>query len=98
MNTVGLKFQKSLPDTLPNVMSQRSLYPVRNNGRLLCPVHHEVQGSAAGFGFIIIPAGFNAPLEFLTGFTLIVIPGLTPNPVFPSWIPGFAGMTASELM
>ena len=26
--------------------------------------------SAAGLGFIIIPAGFNAPLEFLTGFTL----------------------------
>jgi len=25
--------------------------------------------SAAGFGFIIVPAGFNAPLEFLTGFT-----------------------------
>jgi hypothetical protein len=42
-------------------------------------------------------------------FTLIVIPGLTRNPVFslwaigPSgpeaiWIPAFAGMTASELM
>jgi len=25
--------------------------------------------SAAGLGFTIIPAGFNAPLEFLTGFT-----------------------------
>jgi len=25
--------------------------------------------SAAGLGFRIIPAGFNAPLEFLTGFT-----------------------------
>src|SRR4030043_1494960 len=25
--------------------------------------------SAAGLDFIIIPAGFNAPLEFLTGFT-----------------------------
>jgi LemA protein len=27
--------------------------------------------SAAGLGFRIIPAGFNAPLEFLTGFTSI---------------------------
>jgi hypothetical protein len=27
--------------------------------------------SAAGLGFIIIPAGFNALLEFLTGFTLL---------------------------
>jgi hypothetical protein len=26
--------------------------------------------SAAGLDFKIIPAGFNAPLEFLTGFTL----------------------------
>jgi len=25
--------------------------------------------SAAGLDFTIIPAGFNAPLEFLTGFT-----------------------------
>jgi ATP-dependent Zn protease len=31
-------------------------------------------------------------------FTLIVIPGLTRNPVFPGWIPAFAGMTVSELM
>ena len=39
--------------------------------------------------------GFNAPCEpprwkvedFLTGFTLIVIPGLTRNPVFLSWLP-----------
>jgi hypothetical protein len=46
-----------------------SFYPVRNNAPLLCPVHHAVQGSAEGLGFIIIPAGFNAPLEFLTGFT-----------------------------
>ena len=28
--------------------------------------------SAAGLDFRIIPAGFNAPLEFLTGFTLFV--------------------------
>ncbi len=36
---------------------------------MLCPVHHAVQVSAAGLDFRIIPAGFNAPLEFLTGFT-----------------------------
>ncbi len=30
--------------------------------------------SAAGLDFRIIPAGFNAPLEFLTGFTMVVIP------------------------
>jgi hypothetical protein len=29
-------------------------------------------------------------------FTVIVLPGLTRNPVFLSWIPAFAGMTASE--
>ena len=52
------------------------IYPVRNDASLLCPVHHAVQGSAAGLGFRIIPAGFDAPLgfesqrlEFLTGFT-----------------------------
>jgi len=43
--------------------------PLEINARLLCPVHHAVQGSAAGLDFRIIPAGFNAPLEFLTGFT-----------------------------
>jgi hypothetical protein len=32
--------------------------------------------SAAGLDFRIIPAGFNAPLEFLTGFTP------TPAPAF----------------
>jgi hypothetical protein len=37
------------------------IYPVRNNAPLLCSgVTH----------FRIIPAGFNAPLEFLTGFTI----------------------------
>jgi hypothetical protein len=29
--------------------------------------------SAAGLDFRIIPAGFNAPLEFLTGFTLYTL-------------------------
>jgi hypothetical protein len=38
-----------------------SLYPVRNNDPC----------SAMGLGFRIIPAGFSAPLEFLTGFTEI---------------------------
>jgi hypothetical protein len=35
------------------------IYPVRNNAPLLC----------IRVMFWIIPAGFNAPLEFLTGFT-----------------------------
>jgi hypothetical protein len=38
------------------------------------------------------------PRSFYKGFTLIVIPGLTRNPVSSIWIPAFAGMTASELM
>jgi hypothetical protein len=57
------------------VISRRSVYPVRNEAPLIYPVHHAVQGSAAGFGPKIIP-GFDAPLgfesqrlEFLTGFT-----------------------------
>ena len=46
--------------------------------------------------WLIYPVRNNAPpveslwverLEFLTGFTLIVIPGLTRNPVFLNWIP-----------
>jgi hypothetical protein len=35
------------------------VYPVRNNARF----------SAMGLDFTIIPAWFNAPMEFLTGFT-----------------------------
>ncbi len=42
-------------------MSLSFFYPVRNNGLLLC----------AGLDFRIIPAGFNAPLNFLTGFTFL---------------------------
>ena len=38
-----------------------NLHPVRNNARC----------SAADLGFNTIPAGFNAPLEFLTGFTFL---------------------------
>jgi hypothetical protein len=38
-----------------------TVYPVRNNA--LC--------SVAGLDFRIILAGFNSPLEFLTGFTFI---------------------------
>ena len=29
---------------------------------------------------------------------LVVIPGLTRNPIYLNWIPAFAGMTTSELM
>jgi hypothetical protein len=36
------------------------VHPVRNNALLLC----------SGVTFQIIPVGFNALLEFLTGFTL----------------------------
>jgi len=42
--------------------------------------------------------GINLVYCVKSPFTLIVIPGLTRNPVFPIWIPAFAGMTASELM
>jgi len=33
------------------------------------PLEIMARCSAAGLDFRIIPAGFNAPLEFLTGFT-----------------------------
>ena len=47
-----------------------SLYPVRNNAPLLPPGQRPSgPAAAAGLDFRIIPAGFNAPLEFLTGFT-----------------------------
>jgi hypothetical protein len=42
-------------------MSLSFFYPVRNNGLLLY----------AGLDFRIFPAGFNAPLKFLTGFTFL---------------------------
>jgi len=46
------------------------LYPVRNNAPLLPPGQRPSGPAAAtGLGFIIVPAGFNAPLEFLMGFT-----------------------------
>jgi hypothetical protein len=61
------------------------IYPVRNNAPLLCPVHHAVPQTVlvqdgagfcspaiAGLDFRIISSGFNAPLEFLTGFTPII--------------------------
>jgi len=48
-----------------------SVYPVRNNAPLLPPGQRPSgPEAAAGLDFRIIPAGFNAPLEFLTGFTL----------------------------
>ena len=49
------------------------IYPVRNNVPLLPPGQRPSgPAAAAGLDFRIIPAGFNAPLEFLTGFTLSV--------------------------
>jgi len=39
------------------------------NLHLFTPLEIMPRCSAAGLGFRIIPAGFNAPLEFLTGFT-----------------------------
>jgi hypothetical protein len=46
------------------------IYPVRNNAPLLPPGQRPSgPAAAAGLDFKIIPAGFNAPLEFLTGFT-----------------------------
>jgi hypothetical protein len=48
---------------------------------------------------IVVPLPFTLLVYCVKSpFTLIVIPGLTRNPVFLSWIPAFAGMTASELM
>ncbi len=46
------------------------IYPVRNNAPLIPPGQRPSGPAAAtGLDFRIIPAGFNAPLEFLTGFT-----------------------------
>ncbi len=50
------------------------IYPVRNNAPLLPPGQRPSgPAAAAGLDFRIIPAGFNAPLEFLTGFTAFVL-------------------------
>ncbi len=47
-------------------------YPVRNNAPLLPPGQRPSgTAAAAGLHFRLIPAGFNAPPEFLTGFTEI---------------------------
>ena len=49
---------------------ERFIYPVRNNALLLPPDQRPSgPAAAAGLDSRIIPAGFNAPLEFLTGFT-----------------------------
>jgi hypothetical protein len=46
------------------------IYPIRNNALLLPPGQRPSgPAAAAGLDFRTIPAGFNAPLEFLTGFT-----------------------------
>jgi hypothetical protein len=49
-----------------NVFGRKNnhFYPVRNNAPLLS------SPAIAGLGFMRVPAAFNAPLEFLTGFTL----------------------------
>ena len=54
-----------------------NVYPVRNNAPLLPPGQRPSgaepgPAAAAGLHFRIIPAGSNAPLEFLTGFTINV--------------------------
>ena len=55
------------------------LYPVRNNAPLLPPGQRPSGPAAAeGLHFRIIPAGFNAPLEFLTGFTSSALLDLNP--------------------
>jgi len=64
------------------MQNDQKVYPVRNNAPLLPPGQRpSLRGrspfgaepepvAAAGSDFRIIPAGFNALLEFLTGFTL----------------------------
>ena len=42
------------------------------------------RSSAAGLDFRMIPAGFNAPLEFLTGFTTDTYTPIERKPI-PSW-------------
>ena len=50
------------------------VYPVRNNAPLLPPGQRPSgPAAAAGLDFIKIPAGFNASLEFLTGFTVLEV-------------------------
>jgi hypothetical protein len=57
-----------------------SFYPVRNNAPLLPPGQRPSgPAAAAGLHFRTIPAGFNAPLEFLTGFTTLFIK--SPRPI-----------------
>jgi len=56
-------------------MMQRKFKRLGFNGpfkilRGFTPLEIMPRCSAAGLDFRIIPAGFNAPLEFLTGFTI----------------------------
>ena len=79
--------------------------------------HHPPDGkgfqkeeSNFAYGYILVKNSKDHLVELVycvkSPFTLIVIPGLTRNPVFPGWIPAGvypvlrygAGMTASELM
>jgi len=64
------KGPSGLRDEQPKRSTLCKLYPVRNNAPLF-PPNQRPSGAtaAAGLDFRIIPAGFNAPLEFLTGFT-----------------------------
>ena len=57
-------------DQIPKNLCSVGIYPVRNNAPLLPPGQRPSgPAAAAGLHFRLIPAGFNAPLEFLTGFT-----------------------------
>jgi hypothetical protein len=47
--------------------------------------------SAAGLDFRIIPAGFNAPLEFLTGFTFLIPNSISSQVHTDSFIEDFKG-------
>ena len=55
-------------------MTPTPIYPVRNNAPLLPPGQRPSGPAAAAvLDFIKIPAGFNASLEFLTGFTFSLV-------------------------
>ena len=51
-----------------------------------------------GFLFLLERPGNTYGVSRQKSFTLVVIPGLTRNPLFSIWIPASARMTASALM
>jgi hypothetical protein len=66
------KEKSGLPEALLITHTREviSIHPVRNNALLLPPGQRPSGPAAAvGLDLRIIPAGVNAPLEFLTGFT-----------------------------